>query len=402
MPKDYDVATDAVPDQLQAIFPGARVVGAHFGVILVVEDGCFVEVATFRSDGVYSDGRHPDGVRFETDPRKDALRRDFTVNGLFLDPETNDVLDFTGGRADLAAGVIRTIGDPELRFREDHLRMLRAVRFAAVLGFEIEKTTFEAIRRYAASIHKISMERVRDEIARILTQANARRGFELLDATGLLHELLPEIEALKGVEQPPQYHPEGDVWTHTLMMLDALREPSIELALGVLLHDVGKPATFRIADRIRFDGHVEKGVEMGRAMLSRLKFPVAVIEAACALIANHMKFKDVPAMRESTLKRFLRMPKFDEHLELHRLDCLSSNGRFDSYNFARERLAETPEEVLRPVRLLSGNDLIAAGFTPGPKFSEVLSAVEDAQLEEKVQSREQALAMAQRLLSDSA
>lgn len=396
------MATDAVPDQLQAIFPGARVVGAHFGVILVVEDGCFVEVATFRSDGVYSDGRHPDGVRFETDPRKDALRRDFTVNGLFLDPETNDVLDFTGGRADLAAGVIRTIGDPELRFREDHLRMLRAVRFAAVLGFEIEKTTFEAIRRYAASIHKISMERVRDEIARILTQANARRGFELLDATGLLHELLPEIEALKGVEQPPQYHPEGDVWTHTLMMLDALREPSIELALGVLLHDVGKPATFRIADRIRFDGHVEKGVEMGRAMLSRLKFPVAVIEAACALIANHMKFKDVPAMRESTLKRFLRMPKFDEHLELHRLDCLSSNGRFDSYNFARERLAETPEEVLRPVRLLSGNDLIAAGFTPGPKFSEVLSAVEDAQLEEKVQSREQALAMAQRLLSDSA
>ncbi|HVW84566.1 MAG TPA: CCA tRNA nucleotidyltransferase, partial [Bryobacteraceae bacterium] len=272
-PKDFDVATSAEPDQLLRLFPRADRVGAHFGVVLVHDDGAHVEVATFRSDLEYLDGRHPEGVRFETDPREDAVRRDFTINALLLDPISGEILDFVHGREDLAAGVVRAIGDPETRFREDHLRLLRAVRFAARFGFRIEPQTFSSIRHLAPLIHDVSAERVRDEIARILTEGGARRGFELLDATGLLHEVLPEIEAMKGVEQPPEYHPEGDVWVHTLIMLEGLREPSLELALGVLLHDVGKPVTFRIAERIRFDGHVERGIEIAHGLLTRLRFP---------------------------------------------------------------------------------------------------------------------------------
>lgn len=393
-PKDFDVATDAVPDELRMIFPEAKEVGVHFGVILVGP----VEVATFRSDGAYSDGRRPESVRFETDPREDALRRDFTINGLLLDPETNEVLDFVDGRADLNAGLIRTIGKPDLRFGEDHLRMLRAIRFAAALEFEVEAGTLVAIQQMASAIQRISMERVRDEVSRILTQGNPKRGFELLSDTGLLREILPEIEALKGVEQPAQYHPEGDVWTHTMLMLEGLRNPSLELALGVLLHDVGKPATFRVADRIRFDGHVAKGVEIGRKLLNRLRFPQAVTDAVCLLIDNHMKFRDVPVMKESTLKRFLRLPKFEEHLELHRLDCLSSNGHLDNYAMAKARFEETPEEHLRPEKLLTGQDLIAAGFTPGPAFGPVLHQIEDAQLEGRITTPEAALALARTLL----
>src|SRR6185312_9478738 len=315
-PKDFDVATSARPEELLRLFPRSGQVGAHFGVVLVRDGDAQVEVATFRSDLDYADGRRPTAVHFETDPEQDVLRRDFTINALLLDPATSEVIDYTGGRADLAAGVIRAIGDPVRRFREDHLRLLRAVRFAARLNFTIEPGTFAAMRELAPAIRGISAERVRDEISRILTEGGARRGFEFLDASGLLPEILPEVAALKGVEQPPAFHPEGDVWTHTLIMLEGLRNPPIELALGVLLHDIGKPATFRIADRIRFDGHVEKGVEIARALLNRLRYPGAVIEQAEALIANHMKFKDVPSMRESRLKRFLRMPKFEEHLEL--------------------------------------------------------------------------------------
>ena len=394
-PKDFDVATDAVPDELRQIFPGAKEVGAHFGVILVGP----VEVATFRSDGAYSDGRRPESVRFETDPREDALRRDFTINGLLLDPETSEVLDFVNGRADLNAGLIRTIGEPEQRFTEDHLRMLRAVRFASALEFEIEPETFAAIQRMAPSIQRISMERVRDEVSRILTQGNPKRGFELLSDTGLLREVLPEIDALKGVEQPAKFHPEGDVWNHTMMMLDGLRNPSLELALGVLLHDVGKPATFRIADRIRFDGHVAKGVEIGKQLLNRLRFPQAVTDAVVLLIDNHMKFMSVGVMKESTLKRFLRLPKFDEHLELHRLDCLSSNGHLDMYDLAKARYDTASAEHLRPARLLSGQDLINAGFAPGPGFGPVLHEVEDAQLEGRITTPAEALDLAKSLLA---
>jgi poly(A) polymerase len=398
IPKDFDVATSAQPAELLRLFPDAGQVGAHFGVVLVHDGAAQVEVATFRSDLEYRDGRHPEGVRFETDAREDARRRDFTINALLLDPATGEVLDFVDGRTDLAAGVIRAIGSPERRFQEDHLRLLRAVRFAARFGFEIEPGTFAAMRALAPSIHSVAAERIRDELARILTEGGARIGFELLDTSGLLHEVLPEIEAMKGVEQPAEFHPEGDVWVHTMIMLEGLREPSIELALGVLLHDVGKPGTFRMADRIRFDGHVELGVEIAHGILTRLRFPNETIEAAEALIANHMKFKDVPKMRESRLKRFIRMPRFDEHMELHRLDCGSSHGHLDNYEFVRRKLAETPPEALKPAPLVTGRDLIAAGYRPGPMFGIVLSEIEDAQLEGRIGTPEEALAMAREKL----
>jgi len=395
-PKDFDVATSATPDELLRLYPNAGKVGAHFGVVLVHEGDAHVEVATFRSDLDYTDGRRPDAVRFETSPEQDVLRRDFTINALLLDPETGAVLDYVGGRADLDARVIRAIGDPVRRFEEDHLRLLRAVRFAARLKFTIESATFSAMQRLAPAIRNISIERVRDEISRILTEGGARYGFELLDASGLLREILPEVAALQGVEQPPEFHPEGDVWTHTLIMLEGLHEPSVDLALGVLLHDIGKPATFRVADRIRFDGHVEKGVEIAHGLLNRLRFPQAVIEQVEALIANHMRFKDVPNMRESKVKRFLRMPQFDEHLELHRLDCLSSHGNLDNYEFVRTKQNEVPPEELRPVPLVTGHDLIAAGCRPGPAFGAALREAEDAQLEGRVSTKEEALELALR------
>lgn len=398
VPKDFDVATSAQPADLLALFPRADQVGAHFGVVLVHEGAPHVEVASFRSDLEYLDGRRPEAVRFETDPRQDVLRRDFTVNGLLLDPDTGEVLDFVGGVDDLNAGVIRAIGDPERRFREDHLRLLRAVRFAARLQFDIDPQTFHAIRRLAPSVRGVSAERVRDEIGRILVEGGARRGLELLDQSGLLHEIMPEVEAMKGVQQPPEFHPEGDVWTHTMIMLDGLHEPSLELALGVLLHDIGKPGTFRIADRIRFDGHVEKGMEIAHSLLTRLRFPNQTIEAVEALIDNHMRFKDVPNMRESKLKRFLRMPAFEDHMSLHRLDCLSSHGSLDNYEFVRRKQKEVPPEELKPVPLITGRDLIAAGYKPGPSFGAALTAVEDAQLEGRVASREEALRLAESVL----
>jgi putative nucleotidyltransferase with HDIG domain len=395
-PKDYDVATDARPDQIVALFPRSGLVGVQFGVVLVREEDAVVEVATYRSDLDYLDGRRPEGVRFESSPREDALRRDFTINGLFLDPVSGEKFDFVGGIADLHDRVIRAIGDPVFRFQEDHLRLIRAVRFAARLRFTIEPRTFAAMQQLAPAIRKVAPERVRDELIRILTEGGARYGFELLDSSGLLQEILPEISALKGVEQPPQFHPEGDVWTHTMMMIDGLDHPTPALAMGVLLHDVGKPATFRVADRIRFDGHVEVGVRMAREILTRLRFSSDDIEQIVALVENHMKFKNVGKMRESTVKRFLRMPRFEEHLALHRLDCLNSNGRLDSWEMLRQKLAETPPEVLKPAPLLTGHDLIAEGFTPGPRFRKVLAEVEDAQLEGRIRSREEALELVRR------
>ena len=392
-PKDYDVATDARPDQITALFPRADLVGAHFGVVLVHDSGAHVEVATFRSDHAYADGRHPVAVDFESDPRQDVLRRDFTINALLLDPDGNEVLDFVGGQEDLRSRVVRAIGDPETRFREDHLRLLRAVRFAARLDYRIEAATFEAIRRLHGLILKVSAERIRDELVRILTGGGARRGFELLDDTGLLSDILPEVSAMKGVAQPPEFHPEGDVWTHTLLMLQQLRNPTVTLALGVLLHDVGKPSTFRVAERIRFDGHVEKGVAMAEAILSRLRFSTDQIRQVTALVGNHMRFKDAPQMKVSTLKRFLRIENFVEHLELHRLDCLSSHGHLDNYELLKKKLQELPEDELRPELLISGADLIAAGYRPGPAFARILAVVEDAQLESRIHSPEDAMAL---------
>jgi tRNA nucleotidyltransferase/poly(A) polymerase len=397
-PSDYDISTDAPPDDLRRLFPTAHLVGAQFGVVLV--DG--IEIATFRSDHSYTDGRHPGSVVFETDPKQDVLRRDFTINALLLDPAAlnsssssssliSQVVDYVHGLPDLRAGIIRAIGDPEQRFEEDHLRMLRAVRFAARFGFEIESATLAAIQKLHARILRVSPERIRDELVRILTEGGARRGFELLDASGLLVDILPEVAAMKGVAQPPEFHPEGDVWTHTLIMLTGLQSPSPALAMGVLLHDVGKPGTFRVADRIRFDGHVELGERIARDILNRLRFSNADIDQVIALIANHMRFSHVHQMRESTLKRMLRLPAFEEHLELHRLDCTSSHGNLDNYAFAQAKFQQAAPEELRPPRLVTGDDLIAAGYAPGPDFSRMLELAEDAQLESRIHTKNEGL-----------
>ena len=400
-PADYDVATDATPDQVMALFPDSVGLGAQFGVIAVQRDGLKVEVATFRADAGYSDGRHPDAVVFAHSPKVDVQRRDFTINGLLMRHDTGEVLDFVGGQEDLRAGVVRAIGEPDRRFREDKLRLLRAVRFAARFGFNIETATFDAIRRHAHEITQVSAERVRDELTKLLTEGAARRGFELLEETDLLSVVLPEVAAFKGVEQPPQFHPEGDVWIHTRKMVEQLPAGSSPtLAWGVLLHDVGKPATFRSAeetgDRIRFDGHVDVGVRMTQDIARRLRFSNEDTEQIVALVANHMRFKDVEQMRASTLKRFIRLPRFEEHLELHRLDCVSSHGRLESYGFVRRTLAETPAEQIRPPRLLTGDDLLEMGYRQGPIFSEILRAVEDAQLEGRLGSQEEARQYIQR------
>jgi len=394
-PADYDVTTDATPDQVMALFPESVAVGARFGVILIPRDGLNVEVATFRSDIGYSDGRHPDRVTFSKKAQEDVQRRDFTVNGLLMRHDTGEVLDHVGGQADLKAKVIRAIGDPDRRFTEDKLRMLRAVRFAARFGFQIETDTMRAIRRHAKEIAQVSPERLRDELTKMLTEGAARQAFELLDETGLLQQVLPEIAAMKGVEQPPQYHPEGDVWIHTRLMLEGLPAGvSPTLAWGVLLHDVGKPPTFKSAsetgDRIRFDGHVDVGVRMAEEICRRLRFSNEDTEQILALVNNHMRFKDVDSMRASTLKRFVRLPHFDEHLALHRLDCLSSHRHLESYEFIQRFVAETPPEQVRPERLITGDDLQAMGFRPGPLFSQILGSLEDAQLEGQVKSRGEA------------
>jgi poly(A) polymerase len=395
-PRDFDVSTDARPDRLMDLFPSSGRVGAQFGVVLVRDFFSQVEVATIRGDSDYSDGRHPDAVRFERDPKSDVLRRDFTINGLLMDPETGRVLDYVDGRADLERRVVRTIGDPDTRFAEDHLRLLRGVRFAARLSFEIEAATFAGIQRRHGLIHKVAAERVRDELSRILTEGGARRGFELLDQTGLLADILPEVAAMKGVEQPPEFHPEGDVWTHTLLLLEQLHHPTLTLALGALLHDVGKPPTFRVADRIRFDGHEERGVEIAHAILSRLRFSREVMGPVEALVANHTRFPQAGRMQGSALKRFLRMPDFAEHLELHRLDCMAGDRHLENYELIRKKLAEYPEERLKPPPLLTGADLIAAGYKPGPQFSRMLTAVEDAQLDGTIHTAGEAMAMVRR------
>ena len=406
-PADFDVATSARPQVVLDLFPRTFAVGAHFGVVLVADeiDGeeIVTEVATFRSDGAYSDGRRPDEVRFSDSAQEDVLRRDFTINGMLLDPQllaemgdvAQAVLDFVGGRDDLAAGTVRAIGNAERRFAEDKLRMLRAVRFAARFGFAIEAATLAAIRAHAAEVSVVSCERIREELTRMLTEGHARSAFERLDATGLLKEVLPEIDRLHGVEQPPEYHPEGDVWVHTLLLLEKLPEGvSPTLAWGALLHDVGKPATFeRAPDRIRFNGHVEVGVRIAESICRRLRFSGEETAQIVSLVENHMRFGDVMRMKESTLKRFFRLPRFPEHLALHRMDCLSSHGDLSLYEFAKERFETMPEEQVKPPLLVTGADLIASGYKPGPPFKEILAAAEDAQLEGRIHTAEEGLAL---------
>jgi poly(A) polymerase len=438
-PHDYDVATSATPDQIVALFFTQKFasVGAHFGVILITQRIADLdiptEVATFRHDGAYSDGRRPDAVRFSTSPREDVLRRDFTINGMLLDtladdPQTGEpqILDFVGGRDDLAAGIVRAIGDPSLRFTEDKLRMLRAVRFAARLGFAIDPVTATAINRHAAEISQVSNERIRDELTRMLTEGHAPQAFEMLHDLGLLQHVLPEVVRLRGVAQPPEYHPEGDVWTHTMLLLEQLplapnarvphssaalsrmggmqtppRRISVTLAWGALLHDIGKPATFQPpnpaiqGDRIRFNGHVEAGIRIAEVILARLRFSNDDTAQILALIKNHMRFGDILHMKQSTLKRFLRLPQFEEHLALHWLDASSAHGDLRLYEFARSQFLAEPSEDHRPAPLLTGRDLIAAGYPPSPQFKRMLETAEDAQLEGAISTRNQALSLVQ-------
>ncbi len=427
VPEDYDVATSATPDAVLAMFPRTFAVGAHFGVVLVATRGeansadavtcgaaqstranseqlaapqVLTEVATFRSDGVYSDGRHPDVVLYTASAAEDVHRRDFTINGLLLDPTAvvgDDlraaVIDHVGGLADLDAGLIRAIGRPERRFEEDQLRLLRAVRFAARFQFTIDPATETAIRQLAARIHAVSRERVRDELTKMLTEGRARRAFELLDETCLLAQVLPEVARMKGVAQPPQFHPEGDVWVHTLLLLEQLPPGCpLTLAWGALLHDVGKPPTFRVApDRIRFDGHVEVGVAIGAEICRRFRFSNDETRQILELIENHMRFSDAPQMKSSTLKRFFRLENFDQHLALHKMDCLAAHGDLDQWEFVRARYEATPEEAVRPRPLITGRELIAAGYAPGAQFKLMLRAVEDAQLEGAIATPEEAL-----------
>jgi len=394
VPKDIDVATDARPEVVQKIFARTYAVGAHFGVIVVLENDFQFEVATFRSDGVYLDGRRPVEVHFAS-AEEDAARRDFTINGMFFDPEKDEVIDFVAGKADLERKLIRAIGDPVQRFAEDRLRMLRAVRFATVLGYEIDSATWNAVVADAASIKQISAERIRDELAKIFLSPNRARGWDLLDASGLMRVILPELEEMKGCEQPPQFHPEGDVFKHTRIMLEMLPgEVSLPLVLSVLFHDIGKPPTATVDEegRIRFNGHDRVGAEMTEALMERLRFSRAEIDATVEAVRQHMVFKDVPNMRVAKLKRFMARPTFEDELELHRVDCASSHGMLDNYEFLTTKKAEFANEPIIPPPLIRGDDLIAMGMKPGPQFGEILEAVETRQLEGMLKDREEALA----------
>ena len=401
VPGDYDIVTSALPDQVTALFERTIAVGAKFGVIVVILNGHPCEVATFRSDDVYEDGRRPSQVHFSS-AREDVFRRDFTINGLLMDAVTGEIIDYVDGRADIQKKIIRTIGDPAHRFNEDYLRMLRAIRFAANLDFVLDEAAQDAITRNASKIKVISAERVQEELNKILTRGGARRGLELMADTGILRHIMPEVDRMRGVAQPPRFHPEGDVWQHTVIMLDILsaeRKPEANLALtwGALLHDVGKPVT-RTEDEsgVHFYGHVKLGEPIADALMRRLRCSRTHRETVLSLIHQHMAFMNVQKMRPARLKRFLRMPDFALHLQLHRLDCLASHGMLDNYQFCLDQLQNIEQEDLHPPRLLTGDDLLGMGFAPGKLIGEILRALEEEQLENRIHVREEALAFVKR------
>jgi poly(A) polymerase len=394
-PKDFDIATSARPEEVLKLFPKSNEVGAHFGVVITKYRGQHVEIATFRTDGSYKDGRRPETVMFST-PEQDAQRRDFTVNGLFERPESGEVIDFVGGVADLRAGVLRAIRNPVARFTEDALRLLRAVRFSVVLGLEIEPETLAALSRCASLLVKISPERIRDEFSKILMAPRRRVGVELLVETGLMAFIVPEFLVTQGCEQPPEWHPEGDVYIHTCIMLEMLEpDAPLELCLAVLLHDIAKPPCQTrdsdAAGRIRFNGHDAVGAEMADRILHRLRYPNAIIAAVVPMVARHMQFMNVQQMRTAKLKRFMSEPTFAEEMELHRVDCGSSNGLTDNYEFLQEKAVEFAAEPLIPPPLVTGRDLIQLGLKPGPRFREILEMVQTEQLEGRILDREPAL-----------
>jgi len=397
--KDFDIATSARPEQVQQLFPRVTdLTGKSFGVVRVMVGDQSYEVATFRQDGPYQDGRHPESVRFAT-AEEDAQRRDFTVNGLFYDPVAERLIDYVGGEADLRAGTIRAIGNPADRFAEDHLRLLRAIRFATRLLFTIEPKTWEAIGEAAAKIRTVSAERIRDELNKIFTAAKPEIGLDLLDGSGLLREVLPDIAALHGVEQPPQFHPEGDVYTHVRLMLSKIEQPGLELALGVLFHDVGKKPTSKTDEngRIRFNEHESVGAEMAEQIMTGLRYDNKTIQTVRELVQYHMQFKDVPHMRPSTLKRMMARPTFPLELELHRIDCASSHGDLKHYDFLKQQLETMSAEEIDPPSLISGDDLLAMGLTPGRVVGRIKEAVRIAQLEGTVQTQAEALTLARQL-----
>jgi len=392
-PKDYDIATDARPEEVQKLFSRTYAVGAHFGVILVVENGFQFEVATFRSDDAYIDGRHPSAVHFSS-PEEDAKRRDFSINGMFYDPVAEEVIDFVAGRADIAAKLVRAIGNPAQRFVEDRLRMLRAVRFATVLDYKIDNETWDALLANSVSINQISAERIREELVRIFLSPNRTRGWHLLNSSGLMRAILPEVDAMKGCKQPEQFHPEGDVFEHTRLMLKFLPEKvSVPLVFSVMLHDVAKPRTATIDEtgRIRFNAHDRIRAEMTEEIMRRLRFSGAEIDATVEMVRQHMVFKDVPNMRVAKLKRFMARPTFADELELHRVDCEGSHRMLDNYEFLLRKREEFANEPIIPPPLVRGDDLIALGLKPGPRLGEILEAVETQQLEGKLRTREEGL-----------
>lgn len=395
-PKEYDITTSATPDEVSKIFTHTIPVGVSFGVILVLIGHYRFEVATFRKDESYSDSRHPDAVTYSTEEEEDVLRRDFTINGMLYDPIAEEAIDFVGGAEDIRDAIIRTIGAPYKRFDEDKLRLMRAVRFASRYGFKVEAETYSALIEHASGITLVSAERIRDELLKIISQKNPGAGLELLRVSGLLRHILPEVEVMYGVEQPPEFHPEGDVFTHTCLVLDRIYEntgglASPELAMAGLLHDVGKPPTFSVSDRIRFNGHDKLGADMSREICRRLKFSNRQIELIYELIRDHLKFKDVFHMKKSTLKRFIGQPDFEEHMILHLADCLASHGSTEAYEFVMNKFDEFKDEEIKPEPLLGGRELIEMGYKPGPIFTEILNFVEEAQLEGEISSTSEAL-----------
>jgi poly(A) polymerase len=400
-PKDYDIATSATPSEVLRLFPGSNEVGAHFGVVIAKHEGHHIEIATFRTDGSYGDGRRPDSVTFST-PEEDAHRRDFTINGLFENPESGEIIDHVGGVNDLKAGIIRAIGTPTDRFQEDALRLLRAVRFSTTLGFPVEPVTLAAIRDNAHLLDKVSPERIRDEFSKTITSPNRRRGIELLVDTGLIAHFLPEVMPLIGCDQPPEWHPEGDVYVHTCIMLEMLAtDAPLELCLATLLHDIAKPPTRTIDPdgRIRFNGHDALGAEMTEEILTRLRYPNAVIRAAALMVSRHMQFMNVQQMRKAKLKRFMSEPTFPQEMELHRVDCASSNGFTDNYDFLNDKAGDFSHEPLIPPPLVTGKDLIARGLQPGPRFKDIIEEIQTEQLENRLSNREEALEHLVKLLA---
>jgi poly(A) polymerase len=398
-PVDYDIATSAKPAQIQQLFRRTVAVGAQFGVICVIEENTEFQVASFRADGQYIDGRRPEKVTFSTEA-EDALRRDFTINGMFYDPVRCELIDHVGGAVDLGKNLLRAIGDPADRFREDRLRMLRAVRFAAAFDMQIDPPTWDAVRDNALGITSVSAERIRDELVKVFMSPRRVRGFDLLDSSGLMRVILPEIEALKGCEQPPQFHPEGDVFVHTRRMLEILpEEVSLPLVFSVLFHDIGKPGTYSFdpaENRIRFSGHDKLGAAMTATIMQRLRFSAKDIEATVEAVDHHMVFKDVQRMRVAKLKRFMSREHFEDELELHRVDCASSHGALDNYEFLKTKQVEFAAEPLIPPPLITGRDLLALGFQAGPRFKEILETVQSHQLEGTLQTRDDALAFVRR------